>query len=309
MFIVAAIGVACNVLMMLILGHHHHGHACSGHSHGPAHSHAHHGSCGSGGSSAACELAGSCGGGAAVQLHAHAPGCCGGQLHSRHRYAAAPAADVEAGEQLPLSSHGRLHDAEEEADGDYVLSAFVPILGAAGAPRSDAGDPDQHAKQAQQRQQARQQRQAKQQQQQQQLLDREGDAALAAPKGGSSCGHGHANMNMRGEALGSHAGLLSSSCLEAAAGATYIPAARTPALVKSHRLEQLSTHPSAQAPSSTSSATLCSPSAWRWPARSSGGTRWGRGRDWDVRVGPHSVLLAECGQPPCSRPQQFAWWQ
>ncbi len=192
MFIVAVIGVACNALMMLILGHHHHGHACSGHSHGPAHAHAHPGGCGSG-SGAACELAGG-GSGSSGQPHVHAQGCCGGQLHSRHRYAAAPAADVEAGERLPLSSHGMLHAAEEEADGDYVLSAFLPILGAAGAPSSDAGDPDQHAKQAQQ------QRQSKQREQQLGGSEGggEGDAAAAALKG-SSCGHG--NMNMRGEAF------------------------------------------------------------------------------------------------------------
>lgn len=200
MFIVAVIGVAVNVLMMLVLGHHHHGHACSGHSHGPAHSHAHHASCCTG-SGATCELAGSCGGGGTqVHLHAHAQGCCGGQLHSRHRYAAAPAADVEAGEQLPLSSHGVLHGAEEETDGDYVLSAFLPILGAAGAPRSDAGDPDLQAKHVQQRrQQMQQQRQAKQQEQQLSGGGEgaESDAALAALKG-QSCGNGHGNMNMRG---------------------------------------------------------------------------------------------------------------
>ncbi|KAI7843642.1 hypothetical protein COHA_002881 [Chlorella ohadii] len=74
------------------------------------------------------------------------------------------------------------------------------IVAVIGAPSSDAGNPDQHAKQAQQRQ-ARTQQQRQPKQREQQLGSSEGggegDAAAAALKG-SSCDHGHGNMNMRG---------------------------------------------------------------------------------------------------------------
>ncbi|PRW39381.1 Cation efflux system related [Chlorella sorokiniana] len=127
--------------------------------------------------------------------HHHHGHACSGHSHS-HGPAHAHAHHGSCG-------GGSGADSEDEAEGDYVLSAFLPILGAAGAQRSDAGDPDQHAKQAQQAQQqarAKQQRQAKQQEQHQLVgggEGAEGDAALAALKG-QACGHGHDNMNMRG---------------------------------------------------------------------------------------------------------------
>ena len=119
MFIIAAVGVGCNALMMLVLGHHHHGHACS-HSHGPALDHAH---------SHRSDDESQCGKAAAADTKAAlgSGGCCGGlqhhhsHAHSSHKYAAL---DLELGPPAKL--------APEEPQQGGVDSALLPILQAAG---------------------------------------------------------------------------------------------------------------------------------------------------------------------------------
>jgi zinc transporter 2 len=220
MFIVAMAGVACNVLMMAILGHHHgHGGGSCSHSHGPEHGHSHsrshsHGNgshshahgkaakrgaavqAAAGGAAAAAESLSA----AAVDLEAgggeaagHGPsggGCCGhthGEACS-HSHANGAAESHSHGQHSHNHEHGSHsshsgHSSDEEEhehQHEGEASGRTPILGAAGHKHGSSCGGHSHGEHG----------------------HNHGSSSSSSSSGalavGHSHAHDHANLNVRG---------------------------------------------------------------------------------------------------------------